>query len=82
MGAQMAEGARISKGTTFIGDISIISLGEHAEINAGCFIVAKAPIIIGAHSTLAYHKYLFLRLHILMDHIMLYLTFILKSESL
>ena len=32
---------------------------EHSEINSGCFIVAKARIVIGENSTLAYQVSLF-----------------------
>lgn len=59
LGAKLADGARISNGITIIGDYSNISLGKHAEINAGCFLVAKAPIVIGDRSTLAYQVSLY-----------------------
>ena len=54
LGANMAYGTSISDDVKIIGDVNYISMGKHAEINSGCFIVAKAPIIIGDHSTLAY----------------------------
>lgn len=59
MGATMSEGSRVSKGVTIVGDVNFLSMGEHSEINSGCYIVAKAPIIIGDHSTLAYQVSLF-----------------------
>ena len=59
MGASMSEGARVSKGVTVVGDISFLSMGKNSEINSGCYIVAKAPIIIGNHSTLAYQVSIF-----------------------
>lgn len=39
---------------TLIGDYKNIYLHERAEINLGCFIVAKDKIVIGKNSTLAY----------------------------
>lgn len=59
MGVKYSDGARISNGITIVGDYSNISLGEFSEINIGCFLVAKAPIVIGDHSTLAYQVSIF-----------------------
>ncbi len=59
MGAKLSDGAQISYGITIVGDYSNISLGEHAEINVECFLVAKAPIVIRKHSTLAYQVSLY-----------------------
>lgn len=58
LGSKLSDGARMSNGITIVGDYSI-SLGEYAEVNVGCFLVAKAPIVIGEHSTLAYQVSLF-----------------------
>lgn len=59
MGVKISDGARISNTISVIGDYSNLFLGKNAEINSGCFIVAKAPIIIGDNSTLAYQVSLF-----------------------
>lgn len=40
--------------TTVVGEYSNIILGDQAEINTGCFLLAKDEIIIGENSTLAY----------------------------
>src|SRR5690606_6308166 len=39
---------------TIIGDYSNIKLAMNAEINTGCFLLAKDKITIGENSTLAY----------------------------
>lgn len=54
LGVRIASGyARISP-HTFIGDYKNLNLKDNAEINSGCFIVAKDKIEIGENSTLAY----------------------------
>lgn len=57
MGVKIAKNARISG--KIIGSPTLIEMHDHSEINAGCFIVAKAPIVIGENSTLAYQVSLF-----------------------
>lgn len=57
MGAKMDKSSRISG--TIIGDVQNIEMHAHSEINSGCFIVAKAPVVIGENSTLAYQVSLF-----------------------
>lgn len=47
------DGFRISN-PTIIGDYSNLYLHDNAEINAGCFLLAKDRIEIGENSTLAY----------------------------
>ena len=53
----MDKSSRISG--TIIGDVQNIEMHAHSEINSGCFIVAKAPVVIGENSTLAYQVSLF-----------------------
>ena len=53
LGANIAKTARISE-CKVIGSHAFIEMHEHSEINSGCFIVAKARIVIGENSTLAY----------------------------
>lgn len=45
---------RISSSITVVGSYDKLSLGNNAEINPGCFLLAKNKIIIGDNSTLAY----------------------------
>lgn len=44
----------ISSKITIVGSYANLELGEYAEINTGCFLLAKDEIIIGENSTLAY----------------------------
>lgn len=45
---------RISNSLKLIGDYSLLELGNHSEINAESFILAKDKVVIGNNSTLAY----------------------------
>jgi maltose O-acetyltransferase len=45
---------RFSAKTTVVGQYANITLGNQAEINTGCFLLAKDKIVIGENSTLAY----------------------------
>ena len=54
LGMKIGKNCRISTDITVIGDYSNIELKSNAEINTGCFIIAKDKIIIGNNSTLAY----------------------------
>lgn len=54
LGMKIGKNCRISTDITVIGDYSNIELRSNAEINTGCFIIAKDKIIIGNNSTLAY----------------------------
>lgn len=45
---------RFSTSTIVVGKYSNITLGDQAEINTGCFLLASEKIIIGDNSTLAY----------------------------
>ena len=54
LGVKIGKNCRISTDITVIGDYSNIELKSNAEINTGCFIIAKDKIIIGNNSTLAY----------------------------
>ncbi len=58
MGARIATDAHISE-CKIVGSPILIEMHAHSEINVGCFIVAKAPVIIGENSTLAYQVSLF-----------------------
>lgn len=58
MGVKVAKGAHISE-CKIIGSPDLIEMHPNSEINAGCFIVSKAPIVIGENSTLAYQVSLF-----------------------
>lgn len=49
----LGDGQKISP-HTLIGDYKKLYLHENAEINSGCFIVAKDRIEIGRNSTIAY----------------------------
>lgn len=53
LGAQISKSARISD-CRVVGNPALIEMHEHSEINTGCFIVAKAKVVIGENSTLAY----------------------------
>ena len=46
--------ARMSSGTKLIGNYDNVFLHENAEINHGCFLLAKDRIEVGVNSTLAY----------------------------
>src|SRR5690554_8173775 len=48
------KGYRISNNVDVIGEFSNLFLGDQAEINSGCFLLAKESITIGENSTLAY----------------------------
>lgn len=48
------KGYRISNNVDVIGEFSNLFLGDQAEINSGCFLLAKESIRIGENSTLAY----------------------------
>lgn len=48
------KGYRISNNVDVIGEFSNLFLGDQAEINSGCFLLAKESISIGENSTLAY----------------------------
>lgn len=54
LGVSVSEGARISNTITFVGNYSNLSVAKNAEINVGCFLLAKDIIEIGENSTLAY----------------------------
>lgn len=54
LGMKLDTNARVDVKVTIIGDYSNIKLDENAEINAGCFLLAKDKVIIGRNSTLAY----------------------------
>lgn len=58
LGARIAVDAHISE-CIIVGDPTFLEMHAHSEINTGCFIVAKAPVIIGENSTLAYQVSLF-----------------------
>src|SRR5699024_10990714 len=45
---------RISPQIDFVGDYCNLILSKNAEINKGCFLLAKAKIYIGENSTIAY----------------------------
>lgn len=45
---------RFSTNVCFVGDYKFLELGNQAEINSGCFLLAKDEIKIGENSTLAY----------------------------
>ena len=53
LGVVMYGAARISP-FKLIGEYSHLILSNNAEINSGCFIIAKDDIIIGENTTLAY----------------------------
>lgn len=54
LGVQFVDGGGDMVGTRVVGDYSNIVLHKNAEINDGCYLLAKAKIEIGNNSTLAY----------------------------
>lgn len=48
------KGFRVSNSIDVVGEYSNLLLGNLAEINSGCFLLAKDTICIGDNSTLAY----------------------------
>lgn len=55
LGVKMGIQARISSDIKVVGDYKNLILEKNAEINAGCFLLAKDKIILGQNSTLAYN---------------------------
>lgn len=54
LGVILGKNSKISNNITIIGKYSNIYLKKNAEINTGCFLLAKENITIGENSTLAY----------------------------
>lgn len=55
LGVKMGYKARISSDIKITGEYTNLILGSNAEINAGCFLLAKDKISLGENSTLAYN---------------------------
>ena len=54
LGMNIPKSVKLSTFTVY-GDYTKITCGEYAEINWGCFLLAKDKIYIGKNSTLAYN---------------------------
>ena len=55
LGVRMSHNVRIAADVKIIGKYVNIYCGQNAEINNGCFLLAKDSITIGENTTLAYN---------------------------
>lgn len=55
LGVRMSSNVRIAADVRVIGEYTNIDCGKNAEINNGCFLLARDHITIGENTTLAYN---------------------------
>lgn len=55
LGVNLKKNSRLSLDVKVIGNYNNLHLDENAEINTGCFLIAKDIISLGKNSTLAYN---------------------------